>query len=88
MAKANPKAWFTSPVAKITYRSVDKWAKYNERFRPFFPTWRGAHDWMLDTAKERLTKAGRELASARRSLEKISAMKEPASIQPTTGDKE
>lgn len=78
MPKANPKAWFTSPIAKISYRPVDKWAKYNERSRPFFPTWRGAHDWMLERAKERLSKAERELKSARRALEKIEAMKEPA----------
>lgn len=77
MAKANPKAYFTSPIAKISYRSVDKWAKYAEKFKPFFPTWRGAHDWMFDKAKDRLKKAERELVNARRSLDKIKAMKEP-----------
>ena len=80
MAKANPKAYFTSPIAKISYRSVDKWAKYNERFRPYFPTWGEAHGWMVSTAKERLQRAEREIASARRSLEKISAMKEPTNV--------
>jgi hypothetical protein len=77
MAKANPKAWFTSPIAKITYRSVDKWARYQERFRPFFPTWKEAHDWMLAKAEERLKSAQRELKRATTQLAKLKAMEEP-----------
>lgn len=87
MPKANPKAWFTSPISKITYRSVDKHARYAERFRPFFPTWKEAHDWMLNKAQERAQKAERELISARRALIKIKAMEPPiAAMQPTTGE--
>lgn len=77
MAKANPKAWFTSPIAKISYRSVDKWAQHNSVFRPYFPTWKEAHDWMLAKAQERLVRAEREVESARRALDKIKAMKGP-----------
>lgn len=77
MAKANPKAWFVSPIAKITYGSIDKWAKYNERFRPFFPTWKEAHDWMLAKAAERLKNAQAGLKSAERHYAKVAAMQEP-----------
>lgn len=77
MAKANPKAWFTSPIAKITYGKVDKWAKYSERLRPFFPTWKEAHAWMLAKAQGRAKAAERELASAKKHLAKIEAMIEP-----------
>lgn len=77
MAKANPKAWFTSPIAKITYSKVDKWAEYNAKFRPFFPTWKEAHDWMLEKAEDRLKRAERELDSSRKFSEKVKAMKEP-----------
>jgi hypothetical protein len=81
MAKANPKAWFTSPIAKITYGKVDKWAKYSERFRPFFPTWKEAHGWMLAKAEDRLKKAQAELKSATKHHEKVVALKEPAGAQ-------
>jgi hypothetical protein len=77
MPKANPKAWFTSPIAKITYRSVDKWAKYHEQFRPYFPTWKEAHNWMQAKADERLSKAQAELKSASNHQMKIKAMREP-----------
>lgn len=77
MAKANPKAWFTSPIAKITYRSVDKWAKYNEKFRPYFPTWKEAHDWMLAKAEDRFKRAQAELNSATMHRMKLKAMEEP-----------
>lgn len=78
MAKANPKAWFTSPIAKITYKSVDKHAHYQERFRPFFPTWAEAHAWMLEKAKTELLRAERDAKRARRFLEKVQALKEPS----------
>jgi uncharacterized protein with von Willebrand factor type A (vWA) domain len=78
MAKANPKAWCTSPIAKITYRSVGQWDKFNAQFRPYFPTWKEAHDWMLAKACERLKKAQSELKSATSHLAKVKAMKEPA----------
>lgn len=76
--KANPKAWFTSPIAKITYRSVDKWAEHQKQWRPYFPTWKEAHDWMRQKAADRLRKAEKELAAARRFADKINAMKEPS----------
>lgn len=77
MARANPKAWFTSPIAKITYRPVDKYARYQERWRPFFDTWSEAHKWMMARATERLTKAQAEMKSATAHLNKIKAMTEP-----------
>jgi len=77
MARANPKAWFTSPIAKITYKSVDAHARYQERWRPFFETWAEAHAWMLEKAKAKLVEADREAKRARRFLEKVQAMKEP-----------
>lgn len=77
MAKANPKAWFTSPIAKITYRSVDKWAVYSAKVRPYFPTWKEAHDWMLAKADERLKRAQAELNSATMHRMKLKAMEDP-----------
>lgn len=77
MAKANPKAWFTSPIAKITYKPVDKHARQQERFRPFFPTWSQAHDWMMAKADDRLKRARAELKSATAYHAKIEAMVEP-----------
>lgn len=77
MAKANPKAWFPGHIAKIYFRKVDKWAMSNAKWRPYFPTWGEAHAHMTANAAERVKKAERELASARRSQEKINAMKEP-----------
>jgi hypothetical protein len=56
---------------------VDKWARYQERFRPFFPTWKEAHDWMLAKAEERLKSAQRELKRATTQLAKLKAMEEP-----------
>lgn len=80
MPKANPKAWFTSPIAKITYRSVDKWAEHNWKFRPYFPTWKEAYDWMLEDSTERLKRAEKELKRAQRRIQQIKAMKEPTNV--------
>jgi len=77
MPRANPKAWFTCPIAKITYRSVDKHARRNEHWRPYFSTWREAHSWMLAQAKERLKRAQAELKRATSHHAKVKEMKEP-----------
>lgn len=77
MPKANPKAWFTSPLAKITYKSVDKWAENWRTHRPYFQTWKEAHDWMLTKADDRLKKAQAELKSATMHRMKLKAMEEP-----------
>lgn len=77
MAKANPKAWFASHIAKISYKAVDKHARHQERWRPFFPTWKEAHAWMLGKSATRLKKAKAELKSAAAFHDKIKAMKEP-----------
>ena len=82
MQTDNPKAWFTNSVAKISYRSVDKWAEQSRQYRPYFSTWKQAHDWMLDKAEERLKRAKSELVSARRALEKNKTMQDPASLHP------
>jgi hypothetical protein len=79
MAKANPKAWFPNPydARPISYRSVDKWARYNEQFKPFFDTWKEAHAWMMAKADKRLKKAQSELKSATAHHAKVKAMTEP-----------
>ncbi len=79
MAKPNPKAWFTSPIAKITYRKVDKYARMQESWRPFFPTWAEAHGWMLTQASDKVKRLERELAGAKRHMAKVKAMTAPAS---------
>lgn len=77
MPRANPKAWFSSPIARIFYRSVDKHARRNEHWRPYFPTWKEAHDWMLAKAAERVKRAQAELKSATKHHMKLKEMKEP-----------
>jgi hypothetical protein len=77
MPKANPKAWFTSPLARISYKKVDKWAQYSAKFYPYFPIWQDAHDWMMAKAGERLKKAQAELKSAERHHEKVKSMQAP-----------
>lgn len=83
MPKANPKAWFPNQyVARaISYRPVDKWARSNEKFKPFFPTWTDAHDWLLAKAVERLKKAQAELKSATAHHAKVKAMQEPQAVE-------
>lgn len=83
MARANPKAWFTSPIAKITYKKVDKWARIYERSRPFFPTWKEVHDWMLRNAIDKVKRLERELVSARRHLDKVKMMTDPVQARPS-----
>lgn len=77
MAKTNPKAWFTSSIAKIAYRTVDRWARNMSQFRPYFQTWKEAHEWMLAKSAERVKKAKAELKSAIAHHEKVAALKEP-----------
>lgn len=77
MAKAKPKAWFTSPIAKITFRSVDKWAEQNRSWRPYFADWHMAHAWMMAKATDRLKKAKAELKSAAAHGAKVKAMQPP-----------
>jgi hypothetical protein len=85
MANANPKAWFTSQIAVITYRSVDKWAESWRAHRPYFPTWKEAHDWMLAKAADRLKRAQAELKSATAHHAKVQAMEEPKLNQMPAG---
>lgn len=77
MPKANPKAWFTSRIARISFKKVDKWALYHSKFYPYFDTWQEAHDWMLAKADERLKRATAELDSATRHRMKLKAMEKP-----------
>lgn len=84
MPKANPKAWFTSPIAKITYKPVDKWAVHQAKFRPYFDTWQEAWIWMMCKANERVSRAEKELRSAKAFRDKVKALKEPVKCEPTT----
>lgn len=77
MTKANPKAWFTNSIAKITYSSVDGWAEKTQRFRPYFSTWKEAHEWMVTNADSRLDCAKQQLKRAISFSEKVKSMKEP-----------
>jgi hypothetical protein len=78
MAKANPKAYFPGYIAQISYRKVDRTAQAWRAHRPYFDTWKEAHDFMLERARARLKKSQAEIASAKRHLGKVEAMKEPA----------
>lgn len=76
-AETNSKAWFTSPLARISYRKVDVWAEYSKTWRPYFPTWAEAHAWMMAKAAADLETAERNLASIKRHVAKLKAMKDP-----------
>jgi hypothetical protein len=77
MAKANPKAYFPGCIAQINYRKVDKTALMWQKHRPFFDTWREAHDHMKAEAERDLKKAQAQLNSAINHHLKVLAMKEP-----------
>lgn len=77
MAKSNPKAWFAGYIARISYKSVDKWAVCQAKFKPYFSTWREAHDWMTQKASADLLTAKKAYERAHRHAEKVKAMKEP-----------
>jgi len=74
MTQPNPKKWFTSPIAKISCRKVDKWAERMRQHRPYFDTWEEAHQWMLVKAKQDLEAAKKRFASAERHLKKVQQM--------------
>jgi hypothetical protein len=77
MAKANPKAYFPGSIAQISYRKVDKTALTWRQHRPFFDTWKEAHDHMLFEAEKHLKQAQARLNSAINHHLKVAAMKEP-----------
>lgn len=78
MSKPNPKKWFSSHIAKISFRKVDKWAENFKKYRPYFDTWEEAHQFMLERAKIDLAIAMKAAASAERHLKKVQAMKPPS----------
>ena len=77
MARANPKAYFPAPTARISYRKVDKTAQMWRKHRPYFDTWSEAHDHMLAEAEANLKKAQAQLNWAINQHLKVAAMKEP-----------
>jgi hypothetical protein len=77
MARANPKAYFPGPIARISYRKVDKTAQMWRKHRPYFDTWKEAHDHMLADAEGDLKKAQTQLNRAINHHLKVAAMKEP-----------
>jgi hypothetical protein len=79
MAKANPKAWFVSCIAKIYYRPVDKWAVQRRAYEPYFDTWQEAHNWMIKRAVGKIAQYEKSLQSLRRHLAKLQSMKDPTS---------
>lgn len=77
MAKANPKAYFPNPIARISYRKVGKTDQMWRKHRPYFETWREAHDHMVAEAEKDLKQAQAKLNSAINHHLKVVAMKEP-----------
>lgn len=77
MAKANPKAYFPQPIAKINYRKVGKTDLMWRQHRPFFDTWKEAHEHMVFEAEKDLKQAQSRLNSAINHHLKVAAMKEP-----------
>jgi len=78
MAKELPKAYFPGCIAKIYLRTVDRWAESMKKHFPYFDTWQEAHHHMLDDATKKVKRLERDLASAKRHLAKVEAMKEDA----------
>ncbi|WP_371767526.1 hypothetical protein [Massilia sp.] len=77
MPRANPKAYFPGPLAKISYRKVDKTAQMWRKHRPYFDTWREAHDHMLAESEKDLKQAQAKLNHAINHHLKVIALKEP-----------
>jgi hypothetical protein len=77
MAKANPKAYFPGCVGRISYRKVCKTDQMWRKHRPYFDTWKEAHDFMLVAAEEDLKKAQVQLNRTINHHLKVAAMKDP-----------
>lgn len=79
MAKKLPRKFFPGYTATITFSKVDRWAEMHAKtgIRPYFDTWEEAHSHMMLKAGEKLKRAERDLASAKRHFIKVSAMKKP-----------
>jgi biotin-(acetyl-CoA carboxylase) ligase len=77
--KKLPMKWFPQCIAQIRFRKVDKWAEQFARngITPYFDTWEEAHAYMLQKAITAETKATKALASAKRHLERVKALKKP-----------
>lgn len=77
MPRANPKAYFPGPLAKISYRKVDKAAQMWRKHWPYFDTWSEAYAHLLAEAEKELRQAQAKLNSAINHHLKVVAMKEP-----------
>lgn len=80
MKKAERK-YFPSYTAAISYRKVDKYAEQWKEHRPFFDTWKEAHDYMVEKAMKTIEKLSRQLASEVRHLAKVQKMVNPDTIR-------
>lgn len=79
MAKKLEMKWFPSNYGKaIKLKKVDKWAKMQAEFCPYFDTWEEAHAWLVKRATERMASAVRELPKAYQHLEDVRRMIPPA----------
>lgn len=81
MAKALPKKYFPGWNAKIYLSKVDRWAEMHAKngVRPYFDTWKEAHDYMVDRATRKVVRLEKELAAEKRHLAKVQGMTEPVS---------
>lgn len=68
-------AYFPQCIAKISYKKIDDWAERQKAIWPYFGSWEEAHTFMVERAKKNLKKAERELASSKRHLVSVLAMK-------------
>lgn len=79
MAAPKPKAWFPSDwMAQIRHRKVEDADLTWAFLRPFFDTWREAHQHMLSRSDKRLDKARRELKAAESYAAKVKKLQPPA----------
>jgi hypothetical protein len=79
--KKLPLKWFPQCTAQIRLRKVDKWAEQFARngISPYFDTWEEAHDYMMQKAITAEARAIKEVASAKRHLARVQALKKPES---------
>ena len=77
MAAKLPMKYVAGYTAQIRYKKIGKWEEYSAKtgIQPYFDTWEEAWKFMLDRAAKAKDRAEKDLASARRHLAKVSAMR-------------
>jgi hypothetical protein len=77
MPKKLPMKYVVGYTAQIRYKKIGKWEedRAKDGIQPYFDTWEEAWKYMLERAVRAKEGAEKELASAKRHLARVSAMR-------------